>query len=99
MNKKQTYYYPIVIEKEINLDFEKIYKTVIENIGEEPDDYSIVGNEFGDNIDFYIEKIYGESMYPEGSDDYRILEYVEQTMDEIADDFWDYIEEKYKNKK
>lgn len=66
-------------EIDFELDFQKIYDFVKNSILESDPDWKItkwdVHNDFGDNMDFYIEKIYGYHVEDNDSNDY-VMDYI-----------------------
>jgi hypothetical protein len=103
---KKTYQYQVVVEKELQIDFEQIYNYVLKDYIEEVkedlnnidlnsiDQYDII-DDFGDNTDYFIEKIYGITFTDRNSDTYvdEVWENNMCLLDTIADDFGKWVEE------
>ena len=103
---KKTYQYQVIVEKELQIDFEQIYNYVLKDYVEDVkedlnnidldsiDQYDII-NDFGDNADYFIEKIYGITLIDRNSDAYvdEILHDNMYLLDTIADDFGKWVEE------
>lgn len=84
MIKSETYQVDIVSTRDYNVDFEKIYKAVVEEEGTDDKDY--IPDAFGDNVEYYLKKIYN----------YNFDDVEEQSMNNfiemIANDFYDYVQ-------
>lgn len=102
---KKTYQYQVIVEKELQIDFEQIYnyvlKDYIEDVKEDLnnidlnsiDQYDII-NDFGDNADYFIEKIYGIAFTDCNSDTYVDVWHSNMcSLNAISDDFENWVKE------
>lgn len=82
MTNKETYRVDIVSTRDYSVDFEKIYNAVIHEEGTNDLDY--ISDAFGDNVEYYLKKIY----------DYDFNDVDETSMnifiEMITNDFYDY---------
>ena len=83
MIKKETYRVDVVSTRDYSVDFEKIYNAVIHEEG--TNDLDCVSDAFGDNVEYYLKKIY----------DYDFNDVDETSMnifiEMITNDFYDYV--------
>ena len=91
----------VIKDVEIDVDFQKIHDLIRnEYIGngwtseELNNDWERIGEEFGDNAEYYLNKI-GIKDFNYGS---MLEENYDITWDSIADDFYNWLEEKYDKK-
>ena len=82
MIKKETYRVDVVSTRDYSVDFEKIYNTVVREEG--TNDLDCISDAFGDNVEYYLKKIY----------DYDFNDVDETSMnifiEMITNDFYDY---------
>lgn len=82
MTNKETYRVDVVSTRDYSVDFEKIYNTVIREEG--TNDLDCISDAFGDNVEYYLKKIY----------DYDFNDVDETSMnifiEMITNDFYDY---------
>ena len=82
MTNKETYRVDVVSTRDYSVDFEKIYNAVIHEEG--TNDLDCVSDAFGDNVEYYLKKIY----------DYDFNDVDETSMnifiEMITNDFYDY---------
>ena len=82
MTNKETYRVDIVSTRDYSVDFEKIYNTVVREEG--TNDLDCISDAFGDNVEYYLKKIY----------DYDFNDVDETSMnifiEMITNDFYDY---------
>ena len=82
MTNKETYRVDVVSTRDYSVDFEKIYNTVIREEG--TNDLDCISDAFGDNVEYYLKKIY----------DYNFNDVDETSMnifiEMITNDFYDY---------
>ncbi len=82
MTNKETYRVDVVSTRDYSVDFEKIYNAVIHEEG--TNDLDCVSDAFGDNVEYYLKKIY----------DYVFNDVDETSMnifiEMITNDFYDY---------
>lgn len=82
MTNKETYRVDVVSTRDYSVDFEKIYNAVIHEEG--TNDLDCVLDAFGDNVEYYLKKIY----------DYDFNDVDETSMnifiEMITNDFYDY---------
>ena len=82
MTNKETYRVDVVSTRDYSVDFEKIYNTVVREEG--TNDLDCISDAFGDNVEYYIKKIY----------DYDFNDVDETSMnifiEMITNDFYDY---------
>lgn len=82
MTKKETYCVDVVSTRDYSVDFEKIYNAVIREEG--TNDLDCISDAFGDNVEYYLKKIY----------DYDFNDVDETSMnifiEMIANDFYEY---------
>lgn len=83
MTNKETYRVDVVSTRDYSVDFEKIYNAVIHEEG--TNDLDCVSDAFGDNVEYYLKKIY----------DYDFNDVDETSMnifiEMITNDFYDYV--------
>ena len=56
MTNKETYRVDVVSTRDYSVDFEKIYNTVVREEG--TNDLDCISDAFGDNVEYYLKKIY-----------------------------------------
>ena len=82
MTNKETYRVDIASTRDYSVDFEKIYNAVIREEG--TNDLDCISDAFGDNVEYYLKKIY----------DYDFNDVDETSMnifiEMITNDFYDY---------
>ena len=82
MTNKETYRVDVISTRDYSVDFEKIYNTVIREEG--TNDLDCISDAFGDNVEYYLKKIY----------DYDFNDVDETSMnifiEMITNDFYDY---------
>lgn len=82
MTNKETYRVDVVSTRDYSVDFEKIYNTVVHEEG--TNDLDCISDAFGDNVEYYLKKIY----------DYDFNDVDETSMnifiEMITNDFYDY---------
>ena len=82
MTNKETYRVDVVSTRDYSVDFEKIYNAVIHEEG--TNDLDCISDAFGDNVEYYLKKIY----------DYDFNDVDETSMnifiEMITNDFYDY---------
>ena len=82
MTNKETYRVDVVSTRDYSVDFEKIYNAVIREEG--TNDLDCILDAFGDNVEYYLKKIY----------DYDFNDVDETSMnifiEMITNDFYDY---------
>ena len=82
MTNKETYRVDVVSTRDYSVDFEKIYNTVVREEG--TNDLDCISDAFGDNVEYYLMKIY----------DYDFNDVDETSMnifiEMITNDFYDY---------
>ena len=82
MTNKETYRVDVVSTRDYSVDFEKIYNTVVRE--ECTNDLDCISDAFGDNVEYYLKKIY----------DYDFNDVDETSMnifiEMITNDFYDY---------
>ena len=82
MTNKETYRVDVVSTRDYSVDFEKIYNTVVREEG--TNDLDCISDAFGDNVEYYLKKIY----------DYDFNDVDETSMnifiEMITNDFYDY---------
>ena len=82
MTNKETYLVDVVSTRDYSVDFEKIYNAVIREEG--TNDLDCISDAFGDNVEYYLKKIY----------DYDFNDVDETSMnifiEMITNDFYDY---------
>lgn len=88
MIKSETYQVDIVSTRDYSVDFEKIYNVVVEEEG--TDDPSYIPDAFGDNVEYYLNKIYNYNF--DDVEEHSMDVFVEM----IANDFYDYVEARSK---
>lgn len=83
MTNKETYRVDVVSTRDYSVDFEKIYNAVIHEEG--TNDLDCISDAFGDNVEYYLKKIY----------DYDFNDVDETSMnifiEMITNDFYDYV--------
>lgn len=83
MTNKETYRVDVVSTRDYSVDFEKIYNTVVHEEG--TNDLDCISDAFGDNVEYYLKKIY----------DYDFNDVDETSMnifiEMITNDFYDYV--------
>ena len=92
MIKKETYRVDVVSTRDYSVDFEKIYNTVVREEG--TNDLDCISDAFGDNVEYYLKKIY----------DYDFNDVDEVSMnifiEMIVNDFYEYVNSlKYEKEK
>ena len=82
MTNKETYRVDVVSTRDYSVDFEKIYNVVVREEG--TNDLDCISDSFGDNVEYYLKKIY----------DYDFNDVDETSMnifiEMITNDFYDY---------
>ena len=83
MTNKETYRVDVVSTRDYSVDFEKIYNAVTREEG--TNDLDCISDAFGDNVEYYLKKIY----------DYDFNDVDETSMnifiEMITNDFYDYV--------
>ena len=83
MIKKETYRVDVVSTRDYSVDFEQIYNAVIREEG--TNDLDCISDAFGDNVEYYLKKIY----------DYDFNDVDEVSMnifiEMIVNDFYEYV--------
>ena len=83
MTNKETYRVDVVSTRDYSVDFEKIYNTVVREEG--TNDLDCISDAFGDNVEYYLKKIY----------DYDFNDVDEVSMnifiEMIVNDFYEYV--------
>lgn len=83
MTNKETYRVDVVSTRDYSVDFEKIYNAAIRDEG--TNDLDCISDIFGDNVEYYLKKIY----------DYDFNDVDETSMnifiEMITNDFYDYV--------
>ena len=92
MTNKETYRVDVVSTRDYSVDFEKIYNTVVREEG--TNDLDCISDAFGDNVEYYLKKIY----------DYDFNDVDEVSMnifiEMIVNDFYEYVNSlKYEKEK
>lgn len=93
-----------IVRFNLDIDFKKIHDTVIKDISEiyEEFNYDIVYEHFGDNVEYYLEKLFDiEFGYFKDDEcgEKMLLEDNEWIMDCIVDEFYNWLKKKYEPKK
>lgn len=84
MVNKETYEVDIISTRQYDIDFDKVYKVVVEHEG--TDDPNYIPDAFGDNVEWYLEKIYGYDF--SDVEEHSMNVFVEM----VADDFFNYVQ-------
>lgn len=93
-----------VVRFNVDIDFKKIHDTVIKDIAEIYEEFSwdVVYDHFGDNVEYYLEKLFDiECGYFKDDEcgEKILFEDNEGVMDYIVDEFYNWLEKKYEPKK
>ena len=88
----------------VDIDFKKIHDTVIKDIAEIYEEFSwdVVYDHFGDNVEYYLEKLFDiECGYFRDDEcgEKILFEDNEGVMDYIVDEFYNWLKKKYEPKK
>lgn len=83
MIKKETYRVDVVSTRDYSVDFEQIYNAVINEEG--TNDLDCISDAFGDNVEYYLKKIYGYDF--NDVDEVSMNIFVEM----IVNDFYEYV--------
>ena len=82
MTNKETYRVDVISTRDYSVDFEKIYNAVIREEG--TNDLDCISDAFGDNVEYYLKKIY--DYYFNDVDETSMNIFIEM----ITNDFYDY---------
>ena len=82
MTNKETYRVDVVSTRDYSVDFEKIYNTVVREEG--TNDLDCISDAFGDNVEYYLKKIYDYDF--NDGDETSMNIFIEM----ITNDFYDY---------
>ena len=85
MNSEQRYQLEVTTTVDLSINFEDIYKAVSEKI--KTNDAWEIQCDFGDNMEYYLDKLYGDKLANVTLDDW--------ISDTIFNDFYKYLEEHY----
>ena len=85
MNSEQTYELEVTTTVNLSINFEDVYKLVSEDI--KTNDAWKIQCDFGDNMECYLDKLYGDKLANVTLDDW--------ISDTIFNDFYKYLEEHY----
>ena len=92
MTNKETYRVDVVSTRDYSVDFEKIYNAVIREEG--TNDLDCISDAFGDNVEYYLKKIYDYDF--NDVDEVSMNIFVEM----IVNDFYEYVNSlKYEKEK
>lgn len=88
----------------LDIDFQKIHDAVIKDISDIYEEFSwdVVYDHFGDNVEYYLEKLFDiECGYFRDDEcgEKILFEDNEGVMDYIVDEFYNWLEKKYEPKK
>lgn len=93
-----------VVRFNLDIDFKKIHDTILKDISEIYEEFSwdVIYDHFGDNVDYYLEKLF-DIKYDYFVDDECgekiIFEDNEEVMDYIVGEFYNWLKKKYEPKK
>ena len=82
MTNKETYRVDVVSTRDYSVDFEKIYNAVVREEG--TNDLDCISDSFGDNVEYYLKKIYDYDF--NAVDETSMNIFIEM----ITTDFYDY---------
>ena len=93
-----------VVRFYLDIDFKKIHDTIIKDISEFYEEFSwdVVYDHFGDNIEYYLEKLFGiefDYFKDDECGEKMLLEDNEWIMDCIVEEFYNWLKKKYETKK
>ena len=89
IENNRTYQYQVIEEKNLHFDFSALYD-YIANENNTSDPY-FIGDDFGDNVYYYIEHIFGIKI--QSYENEEVNHYNNELVNDIANDFYNWIEQ------